>query len=280
MTVMILALLIQAQTPTIDDRIAKFVQGDAAAREALIKLGAAAIRPLQGARDKAPEKIDELVFEIKKASAYPRETKAPAALEAKSTLEIKKPKVRDAVAQLQESCGAALVCDGFEPADLKSEEVSVVTTDAPLRSALDLMCRQTGLDYGFFHNVVVIARPDRLWPGGKSAPVFGPPGAERQHRAPEEEKAYGKLRTMKVNLDLQNASVQDSTGYMQAFSGMGFEIESGGDKRMPVFRLKDMSLFDSICLLTQCCDLDFLFKDPNVVIGTRDAIAKKVAGKK
>jgi len=280
MTVMILALLIQAQTPTIDERIAKFVQGDAAAREALIKLGAAAIRPLQGARDKAPDKIDELVFELKKAAAYPKETKAPASLEAKCSLEIKNSDVRGALAYLQETCGVPLVCDRIEPADLKSKEVSVVSTDAPVCSALDLMCRQTGLDYGFFHNVVVIAKPERLWPGGKSTPVFGPPGAERQHRSSEEEKVMGQLRSMKVSLDFQNQSVKDSTDYMREFSGVGIEIEGGGDKRMPVFRLRDICLFDAICLQTQSCDLDFMLKDQNVVINTRDAIAKKVAGKK
>jgi len=145
---------------------------------------------------------------------------------------------------------------------------------------LDLMCRQTGLDYGFFHNVVVIARPDRLWPGGKSVPIFGPPGADRQHRTAEEEKAFGQLRAMKVNLDFQDMAVKDSTAYMEAMASMAFEIDGGGDKRMPIFRLKEISIYDSLCLLTQCCDLDFMLKGAGVVINSRDAIAKKVAGKK
>ena len=280
MTTFLLAVLLQGQAPTIDDRISQFVRGDAAAREALIKLGASAIRPLQGARDKAPERIDELVFEIKKAVAYPTETKAPASLEAKSSLEIKNSDVRGAVAHFQETCGVPLVCDRFEPADLKSKEVSVVSTDAPVRAALDLMCRQTGLDYGFFHGVVVIAKSERLWPSGKSTPVFGPPGAERQHRSPEEEKSLGQLRAMKVDLDFQNQSVEDMIAYVKEFTGVGFEVEGGGDKRMAVLRLKGTSVFDALCLQTQVCDLDFVLKGVGVVINTRDAIAKKVADKK
>src|SRR6185503_7178942 len=68
---MLLLIALLAQTP-VDDHIAAFVKGDAAARAELVKLGAYAIRPLQKAREKAPEKIDALVFDLKKAAAFPQ----------------------------------------------------------------------------------------------------------------------------------------------------------------------------------------------------------------
>ena len=277
---LMLVLLMQVQEPTLDDRIAAFAKGDAAAREAVLKHGVGAILALHKARDKAPEKIDALVLEIKKAAAYPKNTKAPDVLDVKCKLQVSNQKPGDVIAYLQELTGAVLICDRFDPADLKVRLVDIEMADVHMRQALDQLCRVTGLDYGFFHNAIVIGKPERLWPAGKNAPAFGPPAFERQHRTPDDDKALEQLRKIKINLDFQNATVKSMSEYLKEFTGVTFEVDDSESKPIPIFRVRDLSVIDAVALATQIRDLDFIIKDGNVVIATRAEIEKKIAGKK
>ncbi|HEU4338672.1 MAG TPA: STN domain-containing protein [Planctomycetota bacterium] len=269
-------LLVQAQEPTLEDRIAAFAKGDAAAREALLKHGVGAILALHKARDKAPEKIDALVFEIKKAAAYPKDTKAPDSLDVKCKLQMSNQSPADVIAYLREFTGANLICDRFDPADLKAAKVDLAIDDVPMRQALDQLCRVTGLDYGFFHNVIVVGKPERLWPAGKAAAAFGPPSIERQHRTPDDDKTLENLRKLKINLDFQNATVKSMSEYLKEFAGVAFEVEDPEGKPIPVFRVKEVSMIDALSLAVQICSLDYMFKDGKVVVATREAIQKAI----
>jgi hypothetical protein len=269
------------QEKPIEERIEAFLKGDAAAREGLVKLGAFAIRPLQKARDKGPEKIDALVLELKKGAAYPKDSAGMDKLESKVETKMDKIALRDAVAQIQEATRLPLFCDKFEAADLKSDELTL--EPGTVREVLDQICRQTGLDYGFFHNQVVLAKPDRLWhsgPGAKARPAFGLPGTERQHKTPDDERPLKQLRELKASFDFQNSKVTDIVGFMKEISGILFEIEGEGAKDQLSFRANNQSMFDILCLLTQSRDLDFFIKDKKVVIDTREGIEKKITGKK
>jgi hypothetical protein len=86
-TALLLAVFMQAppRDSSIQDRIEAFLEGDAAAREDLLKWGRLSIPPLREARDKAPEKIDALVFELKRGLAYPKDSALPDLLEGKES---------------------------------------------------------------------------------------------------------------------------------------------------------------------------------------------------
>jgi hypothetical protein len=281
-TLVALAMLqAPAQEPTVDERIAAFLRGDAAARESLVKLGAFAIRPLQKARDKGPVKIDALVLELKRAASYPRDSGGAEKFESKVEAKMDKVKLRDAVAHLQEATRPPRFCDTFDAKDLKSDELTIEPGTA--REVLDRICRQTGLDHGFFPNHVVLGKPERPWPPGpeeKSRPAFGQPATERQHKTPDDEKPRKQLESIKTSLGFQNRPLTDIVGYMKGFTGMLFDFDGDGGRDKITFRSADSRLFDVRCLPTQSRDLDFIVKDKKVVIDTREGIEKKIAGKK
>jgi hypothetical protein len=165
--ILVLALL-QSPEPTIDDRIAAFVKGDATARAELEKLGVYAIRPLQKARDRAPEKIDAFVLELKR-SALPGSEEVFAFLDVHANV----PGARAAFDDLGRLKGDfslhlrfPVVFLPVAAGDLKSKEAAMTIEDRPLREALDQFCAQTGLDYAVFNRALVVGPPDRLWPSG------------------------------------------------------------------------------------------------------------------
>src|SRR5688572_24072053 len=112
MTWIIAAVLMQS--PTLEDRVDAFLRGDAGAREALLKIGTPALRPLQKAHDKSPEKIGNLVFDIKKGAAYPKESKIIERIESKVEIRAKDVTVADFLARIPEKCGAAIIFETLE----------------------------------------------------------------------------------------------------------------------------------------------------------------------
>jgi hypothetical protein len=190
MTALLLLMLIQDRP--VEASIEAFLKGDAGARTELLKLGAFAIRPLQKARDKSPGKIDPLVYELKKAAAYPQGSSAAATLDEKIVLRIKDAAFPEMMPSLLEWTGLPLFFDQLEGAGVRSAKVTLGMEDGPKRDLLDQICRQTGLDYGFFHNAIVISRPDRLWPAG-------PPPKARELRI--EEAATARALVEKLNDD-------------------------------------------------------------------------------
>jgi len=163
-----LAVLLQApaaQETPIEDRIAAYLKGNDAARAELLKLGAIAIRPLQKARDKAPEKLDRLIRELKVAAAYPSPVRLQDQFTTTSSMMINLERASDLgpMSHVFHGIGIPLFSDRFDPGRLKSERVVLMKLTCPL-DFLEEFCRQTGLDYGYFHNTVVVGVPERLWP--------------------------------------------------------------------------------------------------------------------
>ena len=182
---LLLAVLLQApaaQETPIEDRIAAYLKGDDAARTELLKHGAFAIRPLQKSRASAPVTIDALVFELKKAAAFPKESSLPDLLDVKIAIPVKEASFQDVVNGLPKWTSLPLFFDQLEGGGVKPAHARLELKHGTRRTVLDNFCRQTGLDYGFFHGAVVISRPDRLWPAG-------PPGRPRELRPEEAARA-------------------------------------------------------------------------------------------
>jgi len=160
----LLLLLLLLQDRPVEASIEAFLKDDAAAREELVKLGAYAIRPLQKAREKGPEKIDALVFELKKAAAYPIPSRFDADFKGSRSV-AGPPKLGPQIIRAFGRNGIPLFLDQLDIARMKSITVAFEN----VRSSLELVeqvCRQTGLDYGYFHNHIVLGHPERLWPPG------------------------------------------------------------------------------------------------------------------
>jgi hypothetical protein len=252
-----------------------------------------------------------------------------------------------------EGVAGASFMDGIERKALFSEAVNIRRIRVPARLILDDLCRQTGLDYGFFHNTLVVGHPDRLWPSGpplksrelsaaemaharalvekldddaiearESATVellklgpavvpilepnlkrkesevvtrcatvleklrtrlrgaFGPAGAERQKKSPEEEKLLVKLRLMTITRDFRESNLADITGYLSEITGSGFELPGDAGGHAVTIRARDKALLDLLSLVTQSRDLDFVLRGSKVVIDTREAIEKMLSGVK
>jgi len=156
MALVVAALLFQE--PTVEDRIDAFLKGDAAARKELEKLGAYAIRPLQKAREKGPEKIDALVLELKKAAAFPRTDKFDVEFGGRRA------GGGPFSAQVLEMIGGSKLPFFLDSFDTARITLRINVSGRTVRELADDICKQTGLDYGYYHNAIVFAHPDRLWP--------------------------------------------------------------------------------------------------------------------
>ena len=211
MTFLLVACLLQAPEPTIDDRIAAFVKGDAAARAELVKLGIFAIRPLQKARKQSPEKIDALVYDLKKAAAHPQDSWVIADLANKVRFKFQG-ELREAnFVVLLDRQGPQVFLDAWKQEDVKTPRVDINVEDRPVREIFDQICAQTGLDYAVFHNVVVIGTPERLWPPG-------PPPAPKPLTAEETARARALVEKLKDEaIDVRESATR-------ALFGMGVSI--------------------------------------------------------
>ena len=279
MMAIVLATFLQAQQPSVDDRIADFLKGDAAARAELVKLGTGALASLRKARDKGPDKIDTLIYDIKKGAAHPRASGAIKPLEAKMNFKFENARYEEALQAWQELAGVNCMIDSLKAGDLKAESVEFAKDDITAREALDEICRRIGLDYGLFHNAVAIATPARLWGEGRTKGAFGPPAPERQHVTPEDQAPLEKVRKIQISLDMKNTTVDVASMYVEAISRVAIKVEAAPKETFSI-RVKDLSILDALSLMTQCLDLDYVLEKGDVVVDTRAKIEKRVAGKK
>jgi len=151
-TTVALALLLQ------DQDVDAWLRGDDKARERLLKAGPACVFDLRKARAKSEAKVDALLADIKKSGAGD----VAAALDASRTLNIPA-STYDAVYELHQRAGIPLMADPAMLASFRGS-VSVPTAEREAWKTLDEICRQSGLDWGVFHGVVVVSTPERLWP--------------------------------------------------------------------------------------------------------------------
>ena len=162
-----LLLLALLQDRPVEATIEAFLKGEKAARAELVRQGPWAILPLQKARAKSPDKIDALVHELKKAAAYPEpkdfegEYKNEGVLSAGEEREL----TFSSLNMFAEMGRCAFFVDTFDPARLKATKVTLEEIRSVMQAVREI-CKQTGLDYGYFHNHIVLALPERLWPSG------------------------------------------------------------------------------------------------------------------
>ena len=185
---LLLLVLALAQAPAaekpVDELIAAFVIGDDKSRAELVRLGAFAIRPLQKSREKSPDKIDALVYELKKAAALPVPDRFDA--DFKGT----RKGVGPLDVQFIRTIGTDAIPLFLDPDSIcKATSTRFEVSASSSRKLVEQICRQTGLDYGYFHNHIVIGTSERLWPPG-------PPPPQRALTA--DEKARAQALTEKL----------------------------------------------------------------------------------
>lgn len=190
MITLLLLLLQAAPAPrTIEDAVAAFADGDATARDEILKAGAASILTLRKIRDRAPDRVQALLYDLKKTSAGASAKPLIDAMEENWSIaseEILFPAAIDAL-----GTGIPVL---FDPTLFRTHFQKTVTLNLKglRREAFDSFCRQTGLDYGFFFGVVLIAEPGRLWPAG-------PPARSTPLTAGESESAVAQIARLSAN---------------------------------------------------------------------------------
>src|SRR6185369_12159168 len=188
-TTMLDILFALLQTASLDETAAAFAKGDAGAREELQKAGMTAILPLRKVRAQAPDAVDPLIFELK-TRVEDRPTKEILdALEAKHSMDLGP--VNFAVVLDELSNHFPLT---FDPALFRThwnKNATIKLKDRPRRECLDSMCRQLGIDYGFFYGTVLIAEPARLWPTAAPVVRVAPLTAEESAQAEKLIKRLG-----------------------------------------------------------------------------------------
>lgn len=263
---------LQAPELKVDDHVAAFLKDDPAARSELLKLGAAAIRPLQKAREKGPAKIDPLVLELKKGVMVPFDSKLARDLEAKVTL-------REATIELHDESDrrkldwndarrvfpCPLVVLPFDRADVKSMSATVKVADRPIREILELFAAQTGLDFGYFHNAVVIGPPDKLW-----APLrFRPAAAASQKLDPGDAVLLKMLQSRAGSATrLVDPTLEAIADYLLKPRDIEYAFAAPAAKAfvIPVIDADEISPFDLLSLATQAAGYDFSIAGARVVI--------------
>ncbi|HTF56542.1 MAG TPA: hypothetical protein VK661_04730, partial [Planctomycetota bacterium] len=123
-----------------------------------------------------------------------------------------------------------------------------------------------------------LALIEKLRPSGRG--VFGPAGAARQKKDPENEPILGQLQTLRVSLDFQDTSLKTMAEYLKEFTGIGFEVQGVTGGKVITLKAKDQVLLDILSLMTQSREMDFMIQEGKVLIDTREAIEKLLAGKK
>ena len=233
-TLILLALL---QDKPIEERIEAFLKGDDAARTELLKLGAFAIRPLQGAREKGPLKIDALVLELKKSAAHPEGTDVVEKLDAKVRTILRGDLRGLEFVGLRKEIGLHVFLDGFATADVKTPKVSVKVENVPVHEIFDQIYAQTGLDYGIFHNAVVIGKPERLWP-------LGPPPKSRPLKADE----VARARELIENLDDEAIEAREAAagGLLRMGPSVVPVLESYLGRKEPEIAARCKSLIETL----------------------------------
>jgi hypothetical protein len=221
MTSLVLAVALFAPQSPVNERVEAFLKGDSAARKDLLALGALAILPLQGVRERKPEAVDGLVFELKKAAAWPRESSIIGRLQSSVDITLKDEPFGPAVVGGLLKAGVPVFLDPFDQDILKSRPVNV-DVKGTVRQFLDQLCLSARVDYGFFHNHIVIALPDRLWPAGAKKTIPELKG-----------DALAKVKSLIDQLGA--GSREERLEAMDDLSGMGLEIlpllESGAKRK-------------------------------------------------
>jgi hypothetical protein len=178
----LLLVLLQAVPAqrTLEERLAAFAKGEDEVRADILKAGPCAIPPLLKLRDQAPERIDRLLYELKKSAAgFPTQPLADR-LDQSRSIDSADIEFFSAIGEL--CTEFPLILDPSLFQTHFGRKLSLVAKERPRREILESLCRQSDLDYGFFFGTVLIAAPVRLWP--RALPLRDVPlSAEETERA-------------------------------------------------------------------------------------------------
>jgi hypothetical protein len=154
---------------TLEGVAASYADGDDSARPALLRAGADAVLPLRKARDRAPKRIDPLLFEVKAAAGGASCAEAAKSLRALRTIEFSDASVREALQQL--GGRIPLLYDPTFKDEVLSRHFSLLRYRVPGWEILDEVVRTVGVDWGFVYGKALVSSPERLWPSGPTPPT-------------------------------------------------------------------------------------------------------------
>lgn len=221
----------------LDDWIEAFVKGSDTERALILKTGAPAILPLRRARDRAPDRVDDLLFDLKRAVAAPEDALLAGKLGPGMTVDLTDR--FDPAAPIFGlffdlfSRDLPLLLDPATLSTAPNKPVSPKSTVGPRRAVLDDVCRQAGLDYGFFFGRILVSEPERLWPAG--------PFPDPRPLTPDE---TGRVKDWIENL--QSDRIADREAATDSLKRFGrpavplLRLGAGGKEAEPAARCRDL----------------------------------------
>jgi hypothetical protein len=282
-------ILLLGMSPTqegdLERRIDAFLKGDEKARKELLDQGPRVIRPLLKVRERDPDRVGALIFYLKKAASLPRDSAAIKALNLKITLTVEDGGFGSATVSGLREAGVPVFLAWIDPATTKVGPMHF--EDVTARVVLDYLCSQSGLDYGFFHNSVVIGPPERLWPGDRPVKPenawgsFHPAGIEGQKLGKDDEALLKRLKETKLDLAFTDAPLSEVTGWIEGLTGIPLGIRKEDQEKPVTIHAKAQSVYDVLALVTQSLDLDFAVVKRGIQIDIKENVSKIVGnGKK
>ncbi len=157
MLALLLILLAQDPSENLSDRAIKLAQDPDANREAILKLGPAAIRPLIEVR--TPE-LEPVLRDLKFQGSKELRAKL---VDHRFTLRVKGMKVDHLIRFIGDTAEAPVFVDPGLVASVKNKTVALDLNNAPLEEYLQTAAEQGGLEYGIVRGCVIVSTPDRLW---------------------------------------------------------------------------------------------------------------------
>jgi len=250
------------------------------ARQAILKIGGDAAEELARSierSDAVRERLAETLGLLRDLELTPDQQKTMATLRQKRVaLEAQEQPVGDVVESLRQFASLNFVTTagvhGNTPVTLKVQ-------DLPLENALNLVAGQVGAVWHLDGHAVVIAHVQdveprhRLWIRKHLATRQDP-------KDPDVLALQKKLDNLKIDLNLDNASLEDAVEFVRQFSGLNMVIDPAvrGDKsvmdRPASFKMKDVLLSECLKMLLLQYGLAYSFRERVIYIDRAVAQAK------
>jgi len=267
------------ETLSPEDAVKLFVDGSqeqsAWARERLLEGGrsviATLVRARPGYRGRARfAALQDLIYRLKAATwGEEVEPEFLAILrkldEMKLDLSLQQSRLQDVLSAVREISGLNIVGDPTLAVDVGAQRLDLDAKGETLRYVLDLICTVTGLDYDVRYGVLWIGGPEQLWPAQGLARLEN--AWVGQDLNLQDKETAGKLRAIRITVDMQNAPLSALVDYLREISGLTLTLQPpAGDAALSI-KAQDVRFRHVLEMITLPFGLDARIENGSVLIG-------------
>jgi hypothetical protein len=157
----------------------------------------------------------------------------------------------DILAFLRDFSELNFVLDPSKPEEFRDSMVDELKVkNMSLRGVLETLCALKDLDFDLRYGVLFFTKPMRLW---STDPAVGLPSANewsRQSVTGGEQEIAGKLRTIRLNMDMSNAPLSAAAEFLREISGVQLKPEALRSEQSINLKVQDLLLSHVLELLS------------------------------